>query len=163
MRVGRQAFGAYDDALWTSAREHALLRGGPTWQRVSPALPSLPLDGAEFRDVRHVAGFLIGETDNTWSNASLAQAVSRLYTGKAITLRLVRRIGATALPPTPSRALPFGAGREAVLGRAALVASAPPDTRARGARQRAETAPLEPRASTRKKRETEQRSPRTNR
>jgi hypothetical protein len=115
VRVGRLAAGAYDETLWRSAREHELLRTGAAWQRVSPALPSLPLDGRDFRDLRHVAGFMIGETDNTWSNATLAQSVSRLLTGRAVELRLLRGVGATTLVPRPAVALPFGPGRDAVL------------------------------------------------
>jgi cell division protein FtsW (lipid II flippase) len=114
-RAGQQAPGAFDDALWRPARDAGLVRGGAVWQRVSPATPELPVDDRAFADLRHVAGFLIGETDNRWSNAALARAVSRIATGRAVELRLVRQIGATALPAPAFDTLPFGPGRAAVL------------------------------------------------
>jgi len=114
-RAGRQTPGAFDDALWRPARDAGLVRGGAVWQRVSPATPELPVDDRAFGDLRHVAGFLIGETDNRWSNAALARAVSRIATGRAVELRLVRQIGATALPAPAFDTLPFGPGRAAVL------------------------------------------------
>ncbi|AHG87925.1 cell cycle protein [Gemmatirosa kalamazoonensis] len=114
-RAGRQTPGAFDDALWRAARDSGLVRGGAAWQRVSPALPEMPLDDRAFADLRHVAGFLIGETDNRWSNAALAQAVSRIATGRAVELRIVRRMGAVSLPAPAFDTLPFGPGRDAVL------------------------------------------------
>jgi hypothetical protein len=115
VRAGRPPVGMFDTTLWRPAREHGLLRGGPAWQRVSPALPVLPLDDRAFGHLRQVAGFLIGETDNAWTNAALARSVSRLLTGRAVELRLVDRVGSVRLDPGPARALPFGPGREAVL------------------------------------------------
>ncbi len=114
-RVGRRPVGAYDESLWAAARDSGLVRGGASWQRVSPTLPDLPLDDRAFRDLRHVAGFLIGETDNQWSNAALAKAVSRIATGRAVELRLLRRVGETRLAAPEFAALPFGVGRDAVL------------------------------------------------
>src|SRR5207253_6385353 len=72
-------------------------------------------DDRAFGDLRHVAGFLIGETDNRWSNAALVRAVSRIATGRAVELRLVKRVGLTDLAAPPFDTLPFGPGRAAVL------------------------------------------------
>ena len=115
VRAGRQRVGAYDESLWSVARDSGLVRGGAAWQRVSPTLPELPVDDRAFADLRHVAGFLIGETDNRWSNAALAKAVSRIATGRAVELRLLRTVGGVSLPAPTFDTLPFGPGREAVL------------------------------------------------
>jgi hypothetical protein len=115
VRAGRPPVGLFDTTLWRPARARGVLRGGPAWQRVSPALPVLPIDDRDFGHLRHVAGFLIGETDNAWTNAALARSVSRLLTGRAVELRLVERVGGVPLPADSARPLPFGPGREAVL------------------------------------------------
>ena len=82
---------------------------------MSPETPQLPLDDPAFRDLHRLAGFMIGETDNNWSNIALARAVSRIFTGRGIELRLVRRVGSAELTPTEKPGVRFGPGRNAVL------------------------------------------------
>jgi hypothetical protein len=113
--VARPAEG-FDTTLWAGLRARGLVTalGGP-WARVSPEPVQLPLASARYDTLRLLAGFLIGEGEHAWSNAALARATARLATGRAVELRLVRRVGDLALAPAPPPALPFGPGREAVL------------------------------------------------
>ncbi len=107
--------GAFDRTLWAPLQEAQLARVGSAWQRVSPELPVLALDAPQFHDLHHLAGFMIGETENSWSNAILARAASRLYTGNGVTLRLLKRLGSIEMPIAEAQPLAFGAGRDAVL------------------------------------------------
>ena len=74
--IGRTV-GRYDTTLWTPLTSRGWLKLNGAWQRVSPEVPQLPLDDPAFRDLHRLAGFMIGETDNSWSNIALARAVSR--------------------------------------------------------------------------------------
>jgi hypothetical protein len=112
--IGR-TIGRYDTTLWAPLISRRWLKLNPSWQRVSPEVPQLPLDDPEFRDLHRLAGFMIGETDNNWSNIALARAVSRIFTGRGVDLRLVRRVGGAELPPTEKEGVRFGPGRTAVL------------------------------------------------
>jgi hypothetical protein len=112
--IGRTV-GLYDTTLWAPLTSRRWLKLNGAWQRVSPEVPQLPLDDPEFRDLHRLAGFMIGETDNNWSNVALARAVSRIFTGRGVELRLVRRVGAVDLPPTEKEGVRFGPGRAAVL------------------------------------------------
>ncbi len=107
--------GAFDTTLWAPLAEGGRLRVSSAWQRVSPATPQLDLDGKQFHDLHHLAGFMIGETENSWSNATLVRAASRIFTGKAVELRLVRRLGADVLSAPEPPDLRMGKGRDAVL------------------------------------------------
>jgi cell division protein FtsW (lipid II flippase) len=113
--IGRRS-GQFDTTLWAPMRERGLLPKLPAgWQRVSPEPVQLPLDDPQFADLRHVAGFLIGETDNAWSNVALSRSMSRIMTGRRVQLRLVRGVGEVALAPARAESLAFGPGRAAVL------------------------------------------------
>ena len=107
--------GAFDRSMWAPLVANGWLRLTAEWQRVSPEATQLPLHDATLHDLRRLAGFMIGETDQNWSNASLARAMSRLFTGTAVELRLVRRVGAIELPPRVKAGVTFGPGRRAVL------------------------------------------------
>ncbi|MDF1504789.1 hypothetical protein PYV61_17660, partial [Roseisolibacter sp. H3M3-2] len=106
----------FDTTLWAGLRARGLVTalGGP-WGRVSPEPVQLPLASARYDTLRFLAGFLIGEGEHAWSNAAMARAMARLATGRAVELRLVRRVGDVALPAAAAPALPFGEGRGAVL------------------------------------------------
>jgi cell division protein FtsW (lipid II flippase) len=107
---------AFDTTLWAGMRARGVLGPiNPSWQRVSPELVQLPLASARYDTLRYLVGFLTGEGEHQWSNAALARAMSRLLTGDATELRLVRGVGDAPLPPSRPRALPFGSGRAAVL------------------------------------------------
>ena len=112
--IGRTV-GRYDTTLWAPLTSRGWLKLNGAWQRVSPEIPQLPLDDPALRDLHHLAGFMIGEADNNWSNLALARAVSRIFTGRGIELRLVRRVGSTELAPTEKPEVHFGPGRNAVL------------------------------------------------
>jgi hypothetical protein len=115
-RVVDRRSDAYDTTLWAGLRTGGLVGPiGAGWQRVSPELVQLPLAAARYDTLRHLAGFLIGEDDNLWSNAAYARATARLATGRAIELRLVRGVGDSTLAAPAARALPFGSARAAVL------------------------------------------------
>ncbi|MGZ8471388.1 MAG: hypothetical protein ACXW61_16525, partial [Gemmatirosa sp.] len=107
---------AFDTTLWAGLRGYGVLGPiGPSWQRVSPELVQLPLASARYDTLRYLVGFLTGEGEHLWSNVALARAMSRLMTGDATELRLVRGVGDAPLAVWPPRALPFGSGRAAVL------------------------------------------------
>jgi cell division protein FtsW (lipid II flippase) len=113
-RIGRET-GAFDQTLWRPLTERRLLRTSPQWQRVSPDVPTLPLDAPQFSDLRYLAGFLIGENENNWSNAALVRAMARVMNGRGTELRLVHHVGDSALPPVEKPGVRFGRGREDVL------------------------------------------------
>jgi len=112
--IGR-TIGLYDTTLWTPLTSRRWLKLNPAWQRVSPEVPQLPLDDPQFRDLHRLAGFMIGETENNWSNIALVRAVSRIFTGRGVELRLVRRVGGADLAPIEKEGVRFGPGRSAVL------------------------------------------------
>ena len=113
-QIGRET-GMFDQSLWRAMTERRLLRVTSQWQRVSPDVPQLPLDGAPFSDLRYLAGFMIGENENDWSNAALVRAMTRVMTGRGVELRLVHRVGDSVLAPIEKPGVRFGPGRGAVL------------------------------------------------
>ena len=112
--IGR-TIGRYDTTLWAPLTNRRWLKLNGAWQRVSPEVPQLPLNDPEFRDLHKLAGFMIGETDNNWSNVALARAVSRIFTGRGVELRLLRRVGSVELATTEKEGVHFGPGRLAVI------------------------------------------------
>jgi cell division protein FtsW (lipid II flippase) len=113
-RIGRQA-GAFDQSLWNPLTTRRMLRTNPQWQLVSPDVPTLPLDSPRFSDLRYLAGFMIGENENNWSNAALVRALARIMNGRGTELRLIQRVGNTGLAPMEKAGVRFGAGRDDVL------------------------------------------------
>jgi len=113
-RIGRQA-GEFDESLWRPLTGRHMLRTNPQWQLVSPDVPSLPLDSPQFSDLRYLAGFMIGENENNWSNAALVRALTRVMNGRGTELRLIQRVGDTVLAPVEKQGVRFGSGRDAVL------------------------------------------------
>lgn len=113
-RVGRQG-GAFDETLWQPLAARRLLRTSPQWQLVSPEAPLLPLDAPQFSDLRYLAGFMIGENENNWSNAALVRAMARVMTGRGVELRLIQRVGDSVLAPVEKPGVQFNRAREAVL------------------------------------------------
>jgi cell division protein FtsW (lipid II flippase) len=114
-RIGRVA-GEFDESLWRPLEGKRMLRTNPQWQLVSPDVPSLPLDAPQFSDLRYLAGFMIGENENNWSNAALVRALARVMNGRGTDLRLIQRVGDTVLGPTEKPGVHFTGGRDAVLG-----------------------------------------------
>jgi hypothetical protein len=78
-------------------------------------VPTLPLDAPQFSDLRYLAGFMIGENENDWSNASLVRALARLMNGRGTELRLIQRVGDSVIAPVERTGVRFNAGRDAVL------------------------------------------------
>ena len=113
-RIGRQA-GAFDESLWRPVANRQLLRTNPQWQLVSPDVPTLPLEAPQFSDLRYLAGFMIGENENDWSNAALVRALARLMNGRGTELRLIQRVGDSVIAPVERPGVRFNAGRDAVL------------------------------------------------
>ena len=113
-RIGRQT-GEFDESLWRPLEAKRLLRTNPQWQLVSPDVPTLPLDAPQFADLRYLAGFMIGENENNWSNAALVRALARVMNGRGTELRLIQRVGDTLLVPTEKPGVHFTVGRDAVL------------------------------------------------
>jgi len=113
-RVGRES-GTFDQTLWQPLTERRLLRTNPQWQLVSPDVPLLPLDAPRFSDLRYLAGFMIGENENNWSNAALVRAMARVMTGRGTELRLVQRVGDSVLAPVEKQGVQFKRAREDVL------------------------------------------------
>jgi cell division protein FtsW (lipid II flippase) len=113
-RIGRQS-GAFDESLWRPLVGKRLLRTNPQWQLVSPDVPSLPLDSPQFSDLRYLAGFMIGENENNWSNAALVRSLARVMNGRGTELRLVSRVGDSVIAPVEKAGVRFNSGRDAVL------------------------------------------------
>jgi len=113
-RIGRQS-GAFDESLWRPLVAKRLLRTNPQWQLVSPDVPSLPLDSPQFSDLRYLAGFMIGENENNWSNAALVRSLARVMNGRGTELRLVQRVGDSVIAPVEKPGVRFNSGRDAVL------------------------------------------------
>jgi cell division protein FtsW (lipid II flippase) len=113
-RIGRQA-GEFDESLWRPLEAKRLLRTNPQWQRVSPDVPTLPLDWPQFSDLRYLAGFMIGENENNWSNAALVRALARIMNARGTELRLIQRVGDTMLAPAEKAGVHFTSGRDDVL------------------------------------------------
>jgi len=114
VRIGRES-GAFDQTLWKPLTDRRLLRTNPQWQLVSPDVPSLPLDAPQFSDLRYLAGFMIGENENNWSNAALVRAMARVMNGRGTELRLVHHVGDSLLPPIEKPGVRFAEAREHVL------------------------------------------------
>ncbi len=114
-RIGRQA-GAFDESLWNPLTTRRMLRTNPQWQLVSPDVPTLPLDSPQFSDLRYLAGFMIGENENNWSNAALVRALARIMNGRGTELRLIQRVGDIGLAPMEKAGVRFGAGRDDCAG-----------------------------------------------
>jgi cell division protein FtsW (lipid II flippase) len=113
-RIGRQT-GEFDESLWRPLEAKRMLRTSPQWQLVSPDVPSLPLDAPQFSDLRYLAGFMIGENENNWSNAALVRALARIMNGRGTELRLIQRVGDSVLAPAEKGGVRFTSGREDVL------------------------------------------------
>jgi hypothetical protein len=113
-RIGRQS-GAFDESLWRPLVGRRLLRTNPQWQLVSPDVPTLPLDSPQFSDLRYLAGFMIGENENNWSNAALVRSLARVMNGRGTELRLVSRVGDSVIAPVEKPGVRFNSGRDAVL------------------------------------------------
>ena len=113
-RIGRQS-GEFDESLWRPLEAKRLLRTNPQWQLVSPDVPSLPLDAPQFSDLRYLAGFMIGENENNWSNAALVRALARIMNARGTELRLIQRVGDTVLAPAEKPSVHFTTGRDDVL------------------------------------------------
>ena len=111
---GRQS-GEFDESLWRPLEAKRLLRTNPQWQLVSPDVPSLPLDAPQFSDLRYLAGFMIGENENNWSNAALVRSLARIMNARGTELRLIQRVGDTVLAPVEKPGVHFTAGRDDVL------------------------------------------------
>ena len=113
-RIGRQT-GDFDESLWRPLSAKRILRTNPQWQLVSPDVPTLPLDSPQFSDLRYLAGFMIGENENNWSNAALVRALARVMNGRGTELRLIQRVGDTPLAPVEKPGVRFNSGRDDVL------------------------------------------------
>jgi hypothetical protein len=113
-RIGKES-GAFDQSLWRPLADRGLVRTNPQWQLVSPDVPTLPLDAPQFSDLRYLAGFMIGENENNWSNAALVRAMARVVNGRGTELRLVHHVGNVALPPAEKPGVRFADAREHVL------------------------------------------------
>jgi len=113
-RIGRQS-GEFDESLWRPLEAKRLLRTNPQWQLVSPDVPSLPLDAPQFSDLRYLAGFMIGENENNWSNAALVRSLARIMNARGTELRLIHRVGDTVLAPAEKPGVHFTTGRDNVL------------------------------------------------
>ena len=113
-RIGRQS-GEFDESLWRPLEAKRMLRTNPQWQLVSPDVPSLPLDAPQFSDLRYLAGFMIGENENNWSNAALVRSLARIMNARGTELRLIQRVGDTVLAPAEKPGVHFTTGRDDVL------------------------------------------------
>ena len=113
-RIGKES-GAFDQSLWRALVDRGLVRTNPQWQLVSPEVPTLPLDAPQFSDLRYLAGFMIGENENNWSNAALVRAMARVANGRGTELRLVHDVGDVVLPPAEKPGVRFAQAREHVL------------------------------------------------
>jgi len=118
----QQVYGVYPSAegspliersFWQAAIDADLINGNTDLQRITPEPVVLKLDSIS--SPRQLATFMIGGGENRWNNIALAQAVSRIYTGNATQLHIVRSVGDVALRPGAVALQDIEAQRHAVM------------------------------------------------
>jgi cell division protein FtsI/penicillin-binding protein 2 len=108
----------YERAFWQPAVAAGALVSSADLQRITPEPVGLRMDA--FRSPRELTSFTIGGDRNRWNNAALVEAMSRIYTGRAVRLHLLRSVGSTRLD-YPAAELPsFTARRDVLDGMAAV-------------------------------------------
>jgi hypothetical protein len=113
VQVASQDSPPYDDRFWSAAvAAGALVQSGDV-QRITPEQVSLAMD--RIRSPREYAGFLLGGGSNRWSNLALVQAFSRVFTGRAVSLHVLREVGPHVLQQQPAELAGFEGPRESVL------------------------------------------------
>jgi hypothetical protein len=82
-------------------------------QRITPEPVALAMDRID--SPRQYAAFLLGGGSNRWSNLALVQAFSRVFTGRAVNLHVLRAVGPHTLVADPAELPALEVAREAVL------------------------------------------------
>jgi hypothetical protein len=100
----------YERAYWSDAVQQGALVATGDIQRITPEPVGLAMDG--FRSARELAAFSIGGDRNRWNNVALVQAMSRIHSGRAVDLHVVRAVGPQDVTPEPR---PFRLDRAARL------------------------------------------------
>jgi len=104
---------AYEHAWWQRAVEAGAVVASGDVQRITPEPVSLAMEA--ITTPRQFATFLLGGGRNRWNNVALVQAFSRIYTGRAVQLQLLRSIGDATLMDAPAPLEAADVARNAVL------------------------------------------------
>ena len=113
VQVAGAAAPPYDARFWSAAVEAGALVESGDLQRITPEPVTLAMD--RIGSARAFAGFLLGGGSNRWSNLALVQAFSRIFTGRAVSLYVLRAVGPHALEQEPAQLPALGPVRESVL------------------------------------------------
>jgi hypothetical protein len=108
----------YDRTFWQPAVEAGALVSSADLQRITPEPVGLRMDA--FRSPRELTSFTIGGDRNRWNNAALVEAMSRIYTGRAVRLHLLHSVGSQPLDYTAGEIPSFTARRDVLDGMAAV-------------------------------------------
>jgi hypothetical protein len=109
---------AYERTFWQPAVDAGALVSSADLQRITPEPVGLRMDA--FRSPRELTSFTIGGDRNRWNNVALVEAMSRIYTGRAVRLHLVRSVGSVTLDYTAGELPSFTARRDVLDGMAAV-------------------------------------------
>ena len=114
---------AYDQVFWNAAVQTGAITESPVVQRITPEPVSLELNALQ--SPRELAAFMIGGDRNRWNNVALVQALSRIYSGRAVELHVLRSIGPHTLAREPGTFAGSNTNRGAVLDAMAAVTDEP--------------------------------------
>jgi hypothetical protein len=123
VRVASTDVPPYDPDYWTDAVAAGALVESGDLQRITPEPVALAMDRID--SPREFAAFLLGGGSNRWNNLALVQAFSRVFTGRAVNLHVLRAVGPTTLQAEPARWPASAEAREAVLAGLDAVVSQP--------------------------------------
>jgi cell division protein FtsW (lipid II flippase) len=98
VHVDARSAPAFESAFWQPAIDAGALIESGELQRITPEPVALRMDA--FRSPRELTSFTIGGDRNRWNNIALVQAMSRIYTGRAVQLHLLRAVDDRALEYT---------------------------------------------------------------
>jgi hypothetical protein len=113
----------YEPAFWDSAVRIGALPAASVVQRITPEPVSLDMN--VFGSPRQLAAFMIGGDGNRWNNVALVQALSRIYSGRAVELHVLRGVGPHGLTREPGAFAGSEVMRRAVLDAMAAVTEEP--------------------------------------
>jgi hypothetical protein len=103
----------YDTRHWSSAVAAGGLVASGDVQRITPEPVALGMDRIDAP--RQYATFLLGGGSNRWNNVALVQAFSRVFTGRAVHVHVLRTIGPHHLQAEPQPLDAMQRPRDAVL------------------------------------------------
>jgi cell division protein FtsW (lipid II flippase) len=113
----------YDRSFWDASVKTGAIPSSSVTQRITPEPVSLDMNG--FASPRELAAFMIGGDGNRWNNVALVQALSRIYSGRAVELHVLRSVGPHSLASQPGGFAGTDLTRRVVLDAMAAVTGEP--------------------------------------